>query len=112
MCEIPHEGPFCDLVWSDPEDVDAWAVSPRGAGWLFGARVTGEFNRINGLDLVCRAHQLVQEGLKYSFDDRSLVREKNKRRGRSPRVHEVSLCTRTGPQPTRHMLLRDHLPLC
>jgi serine/threonine-protein phosphatase 6 catalytic subunit len=53
--------------------VDAWAVSPRGAGWLFGARVTAEFNRINGLDLVCRAHQLVQEGLKYSFDDRSLV---------------------------------------
>jgi hypothetical protein len=74
VCEIPHEGPFCDLVWSDPEDVDAWAVSPRGAGWLFGARVTAEFNRINGLDLVCRAHQLVQEGLKYSFDDRSLVR--------------------------------------
>lgn len=73
VCEIPHEGPFCDLVWSDPEDVDAWAVSPRGAGWLFGARVTAEFNRINGLDLVCRAHQLVQEGLKYSFDDRSLV---------------------------------------
>ena len=88
VCEIPHEGPFCDLVWSDPEDVDAWAVSPRGAGWLFGARVTAEFNRINGLDLVCRAHQLVQEGLKYSFDDRSLVREKRqeereKREGRA-----------------------------
>ena len=30
--EIPHEGAFCDLVWSDPEDVDTWAVSPRGAG--------------------------------------------------------------------------------
>lgn len=73
VCEIPHEGPFCDLVWSDPEDVDAWAVSPRGAGWLFGGRVTAEFNAVNGLDLVCRAHQLVQEGLKYMFDDRSLV---------------------------------------
>ena len=32
-----------------------------------------EFNSVNGLDLVCRAHQLVQEGLKYMFDDRSLV---------------------------------------
>jgi len=21
-----------DLVWSDPEEVDTWAVSPRGAG--------------------------------------------------------------------------------
>ena len=30
--EIPHEGAFCDLVWSDPDDVENWAVSPRGAG--------------------------------------------------------------------------------
>lgn len=67
VCEIPHEGPFCDLMWSDPEDIDTWAVSPRGAGWLFGARVTEEFNHLNGLDLVCRAHQLVQEGLKFMF---------------------------------------------
>ncbi|URE38510.1 serine threonine-protein phosphatase [Musa troglodytarum] len=67
-CEIPHEGPFCDLMWSDPEEIDTWAVSPRGAGWLFGSRVTAEFNHINKLDLVCRAHQLVQEGLKYMFD--------------------------------------------
>lgn len=62
-----------DLMWSDPEDVDTWAVSPRGAGWLFGARVTSEFSAINGLELVCRAHQLVQEGLKYHFPERSLV---------------------------------------
>jgi serine/threonine-protein phosphatase 6 catalytic subunit len=73
VCEIPHEGPFCDLMWSDPEEVEAWAVSPRGAGWLFGARVTSEFNHLNGLELVCRAHQLVQEGLKYMFPERSLV---------------------------------------
>ncbi|KAJ6892813.1 hypothetical protein NC651_025888 [Populus alba x Populus x berolinensis] len=72
-CEIPHEGPFCDLMWSDPEDIETWAVSPRGAGWLFGSRVTSEFNYINNLDLVCRAHQLVQEGLKYMFQDKGLV---------------------------------------
>ena len=35
--------------------------------------MTAEFNAINGLELVCRAHQLVQEGLKYMFADRSLV---------------------------------------
>lgn len=48
VCEIPHEGPFCDLMWSDPEDIETWAISPRGAGWLFGSRVTDEFNKING----------------------------------------------------------------
>ncbi|CAO2178686.1 unnamed protein product, partial [Urochloa humidicola] len=72
-CEIPHEGPFCDLMWSDPEEIETWAVSPRGAGWLFGSRVTAEFNYVNGIELVCRAHQLVQEGLKYMFQEKGLV---------------------------------------
>ncbi|CED85279.1 metallo-dependent phosphatase [Phaffia rhodozyma] len=67
--EIPHEGAFCDVMWSDPDDVDTWAVSPRGAGWLFGAKVTHEFNHLNGLSLIARAHQLVQEGYKHMFDN-------------------------------------------
>jgi diadenosine tetraphosphatase ApaH/serine/threonine PP2A family protein phosphatase len=67
--EIPHEGAFCDLVWSDPEDISApWQVSPRGAGFLFGARVTDEFSYVNRLSLIARAHQLVMEGKKYHFN--------------------------------------------
>ncbi|KUF93593.1 Zinc (Zn2)-Iron (Fe2) Permease (ZIP) Family [Phytophthora nicotianae] len=69
---FPTKDLFCDLMWSDPEDIETWAMSPRGAGYLFGAKVTQEFNQINGLDLICRAHQLVQEGYKYMFDN-SLV---------------------------------------
>lgn len=57
-------------MWSDPDDVETWAVSPRGAGWLFGAKVTGEFNHVNDIKLVARAHQLVQEGYKHMFDDK------------------------------------------
>ncbi|CAN6631838.1 serine/threonine-protein phosphatase PP1-1 [Trichomonascus vanleenenianus] len=71
--EIPHEGGFCDLVWSDPDDVSTWAVSPRGAGWIFGAQVAREFNHINGLNLIARAHQLVMEGFKYHFKDKDVV---------------------------------------
>ncbi|KAF7315871.1 Protein kinase domain-containing protein [Mycena indigotica] len=67
--EIPHEGAFCDLMWSDPDEVDNWAVSPRGAGWLFGGSVTREFNHVNDLRLIARAHQLVNEGYKHMFDE-------------------------------------------
>lgn len=55
------------IVWSDPEDVETWTVSPRGAGWLFGAKITHEFMAINKLKLICRAHQLVHEGNVSSF---------------------------------------------
>jgi len=71
--EIPHEGAFCDLMWSDPEDIETWSMSPRGAGWIFGSKVTEEFNHINGLSLICRAHQLVQEGYKFWFPAQNLV---------------------------------------
>ena len=44
--EIPHEGPYCDLMWSDPEEILHWAVSPRGAGYLFGAKAASEVTMI------------------------------------------------------------------
>lgn len=65
--EIPHEGPFSDLVWSDPEDIEDWAINARGAGWVFGSRVTNDFCHINNLSLIARAHQLVQEGYQFWF---------------------------------------------
>ena len=66
--EIPHEGPFSDLMWSDPDEVDGWQISSRGAGFLFGDKVVDEFNQLNDISLICRAHQLVNEGYKYWFD--------------------------------------------
>jgi len=66
--EVPHDGAMCDLLWSDPEDIEGWGLSPRGAGFLFGGNVVKAFNHTNGLDLIARAHQLVMEGFKYMFD--------------------------------------------
>lgn len=42
VTEIPHQGAYCDLMWSDPEDISGWGVSPRGAGYLFGYMATNE----------------------------------------------------------------------
>ncbi|KAL0491299.1 serine/threonine-protein phosphatase catalytic subunit [Acrasis kona] len=67
--EVPHDGAMCDLLWSDPDDIDGWGLSPRGAGYLFGNDVVAQFNQTNKLDLICRAHQLVMEGYKYMFQD-------------------------------------------
>ncbi|CAD8077501.1 unnamed protein product [Paramecium sonneborni] len=62
-----HEGPMCDILWSDPEDIDGWAANNRGAGYQFGKSVVNEFNHINDLILIARSHQLVMEGYKYEF---------------------------------------------
>jgi serine/threonine-protein phosphatase 6 catalytic subunit len=56
LMEVPHDGPFADLMWSDPSDIETWAMNPRGAGWLYGSRVVSEFNHLNGIDLIARAH--------------------------------------------------------
>ena len=71
--EIDTEGPFCDLMWSDPEDIDGWAPNQRGAGYLFGERVVDDFCRLNNLKLIARAHQLVQDGYQEWFTNKNLV---------------------------------------
>ncbi|KAL8717386.1 MAG: hypothetical protein Q9225_005367, partial [Loekoesia sp. 1 TL-2023] len=66
--EVPHEGAMCDLLWSDPDEIDGWGLSPRGAGFLFGSDIVKRFNHMNDLSLIARAHQLVMEGFKEMFD--------------------------------------------
>ena len=66
--EVPHEGPMCDLLWSDPDDRAGWGISPRGAGFTFGADISAAFNARNGLQMVARAHQLVMEGYNWSHE--------------------------------------------
>ncbi|KAI9675954.1 MAG: Serine/threonine-protein phosphatase 4 catalytic subunit [Trizodia sp. TS-e1964] len=66
--EVPHEGAMCDLLWSDPDEIDGWGLSPRGAGFLFGADIVKHFNYRNDISLIARAHQLVMEGMREMFD--------------------------------------------
>lgn len=55
------QGPINDLLWSDPDDRMGWGRSPRGAGYVFGQDISESFNNTNGLSLVARAHQAVNE---------------------------------------------------
>ncbi|WFD35739.1 protein-serine/threonine phosphatase [Malassezia cuniculi] len=68
--EVPNDGPMCDLLWSDPDDITGWGMSPRGAGFLFGGDVASAFIHTNKLDFVARAHQLILEGYKHMFNAR------------------------------------------
>merc|ERR1711871_1394312 len=52
--EVPHDGAMCDLLWSDPEEIDGWGLSPRGAGYLFGWDVVSQFNHTNKIDFITR----------------------------------------------------------
>lgn len=66
--EVPHEGPMCDLLWSDPDDRCGWGISPRGAGYTFGQDISEEFNHRNNFTLISRAHQLVMEGYNWAHN--------------------------------------------
>lgn len=69
--EIPHEGAMADLVWSDPDpDKEEFAISPRGAGYTFGASVVKHFLECNHMSHILRAHQLCMEGYNVLYDDR------------------------------------------
>ncbi|CAH1389888.1 unnamed protein product [Nezara viridula] len=72
--DVPHDGIFCDILWSDPDDQrKGWNVSPRGAGYLYGPDVVDKFRHDNNLDYIIRAHQLVLEGYKWHFKNTVLT---------------------------------------
>ncbi|KAK8999556.1 hypothetical protein V6N11_070717 [Hibiscus sabdariffa] len=70
---IPDAGLLCDLLWSDPDrDVKGWGMNDRGVSYTFGPDKVSEFLAKQDLDLVCRAHQVVEDGYEF-FADRQLV---------------------------------------
>jgi len=71
--DVPATGLLCDLLWSDPEKViQGWAPNDRGVSFIFGKDVVHKFLKRNDLDLICRAHQVVEDGYEF-FASRQLV---------------------------------------
>ncbi|KAI5169599.1 serine/threonine-protein phosphatase PP1 catalytic subunit [Pancytospora epiphaga] len=71
--DIPDYGLLCDLLWSDPEkDITGWGENDRGVSVTFGADVVEKFLDMTNIDLICRAHQVVEDGYEF-FADRGLV---------------------------------------
>ncbi|KAF3784859.1 Serine/threonine-protein phosphatase [Nymphaea thermarum] len=71
--DVPDQGLLCDLLWSDPDkDIEGWGENDRGVSYTFGADKVGEFLEKHDLDLICRAHQVVEDGYEF-FAQRQLV---------------------------------------
>ncbi|GBP10450.1 hypothetical protein EVAR_71064_1, partial [Eumeta japonica] len=63
--DVPDQGLLCDLLWSDPDkDTMGWGENDRG--------VVGKFLEKQEFDLICRAHQVVEDGYEF-FAKRRLV---------------------------------------
>lgn len=73
--DIPDEGLVCDLLWSDPKrgQIQAWEPNERGVSFTFSEDVVKDFLEKFDLDLICRAHQVVDEGYEFFADMRLLT---------------------------------------
>eukprot|EP00397_Hematodinium_sp_SG-2012_P043614 GEMP01048518.1.p1 GENE.GEMP01048518.1~~GEMP01048518.1.p1 ORF type:complete len:364 (+),score=64.14 GEMP01048518.1:96-1187(+) len=71
-CQVPEKGLLCDLLWSDPSSKPGWNANERGVSFVFGPDVVEEFCQFHEIDLICRAHQVVQDGYLF-FAGRRLV---------------------------------------
>lgn len=71
--DVPDNGLLCDLLWSDPDrEIAGWGENDRGVSYTFGPDVVNTFLKRQELDLICRAHQVVEEGYEF-FAKRQLV---------------------------------------
>jgi len=70
---IPNSGIFCDLTWADPKSQsNKWQNSDRGVSYTFNEEALDEFMAHHNLQLICRAHQVVDNGYKF-FNGNKLV---------------------------------------
>ncbi|XP_025418271.1 serine/threonine-protein phosphatase PP1-gamma catalytic subunit B-like [Sipha flava] len=72
--DVSDQGLLCDLLWSDPDKgIMGWGKNEdRGVSFKFGAEVVTKFLIKHDFDLICRAHQVVEDGYEF-FAKRQLV---------------------------------------
>ncbi|KAH9602322.1 hypothetical protein KSS87_010904 [Heliosperma pusillum] len=71
--DVPESGLLCDLLWSDPtNEVQGWGMNDRGVSYTFSPNKVAETLQKLDLDLICRAHQVVEDGYEF-FANRRLV---------------------------------------
>ncbi|EFO87911.1 hypothetical protein CRE_05687 [Caenorhabditis remanei] len=69
----PSPSLHIDLLWSDPDNsISDWAPNVRGVSYIFGANVVKQQIETLGIDLIARAHQVVQDGYEF-FAEKKLV---------------------------------------
>ena len=70
---VPDAGLVTDILWADPDaEVSGWRASARGISYTFGRDILERFLQQHNFDLVCRAHQVVEDGYEF-FSGRKLV---------------------------------------
>ena len=71
--DVPEQGLLCDLLWSDPDSkANGFGSNERGVSVTYNEEIVEKFLKENDLDLICRAHQVVEEGYEF-FANRKLV---------------------------------------
>ncbi|KAI0257117.1 Metallo-dependent phosphatase-like protein [Lactifluus subvellereus] len=71
--DVPDYGLLNDLLWSDPSDTALeWEDNERGVSFCFGKAIINEFLVRYDMDLICRAHMVVEDGYEF-WNDRTLV---------------------------------------
>ena len=63
---------MCDLLWSDPEEIEEWENNPRGAGVIFGVKLVDKFLKTNGID--CIFKQVIENFQQNELPDYWLTR--------------------------------------
>ena len=65
---------LCDILWSDPDQnaEDYFGYNERGISVTFSKKLLKKFLSDNNLELLCRAHQVVEEGYEF-FGNNSCV---------------------------------------